>query len=85
MSVKLERTENNINIGDFENVFCRTFVPWDVILLGWEGGSRICERTYHLHTQASRSMSISFAKISLHEVICKISDGAMEPQSTKCS
>jgi len=62
MSIKLESMENSINTGDFENVFCMIFVPWDVMLFAWKSGSRLCERTYHLHIQASRSMSISFVK-----------------------
>jgi hypothetical protein len=40
MSVKLDTTENNINTGDLENVFCRILVSWDVMLLGWVKGSR---------------------------------------------
>lgn len=41
MSVKLECMENSINTEDFENVFCRIFVPWDVMLVAWKSSSRL--------------------------------------------
>jgi len=57
MSVNLDSTENIINAGGFENVFCRILVSWSVMLLCLVSGSRLFERTYHLSIHVSRSMT----------------------------